>query len=149
MEKHKNCPACGFNTCENAAIAIALGQNVPESCREYAKKQAHNEHAIAVAAKEEAQLSSEKNSLIAQNLQSFSANLQSKVKNIDSVLNEISLATDSNTTDVSEITQKMSSIGSLLGKITSCLDEINNSFEQYAQMGTTIISIADQTNLLI
>jgi methyl-accepting chemotaxis protein len=148
LEKHKNCPACGFNTCENAAIAIVLGQNVPESCREYAKKQAYIEHSLAVAAKEEAQSSANKNSLIAQNLQEFSANLQGKVKNIDSVLSEISLATDSNTTDVSEITEKMSSIGSLLGKITESLDDINNSFEQYAQMGTTIISIADQTNLL-
>ncbi|MHB8063709.1 MAG: methyl-accepting chemotaxis protein [Ruminiclostridium sp.] len=148
LEKQKNCPACGFSTCENAALAIVLGQNVPESCREYAKKQAQIEHSIAVTAKEEALLSANKNSLIAQNLQTFSANLQVKVKNIDSVLSEISLATDNNTTDVSEITINMSSIGSLLGKITECLDEINNSFEQYALMGNTIISIADQTNLL-
>ncbi len=148
LEKNKNCPACGFKTCENAATAIALGQNVPESCREYAKKQAHIEHSAAIAAKEEAQLNADKNILIAQNLKTFSIHLHSKVKNIDSVLSEISLATDSNTSDVSEITEKMTSISNLLSKITGSLEDINTSFEQYSQMGDTIISIADQTNLL-
>ncbi len=148
LEKHKNCPACGFHTCENAALAMAMGQNVPESCREYSRKQAHIEHSAAIAAKEEAQTSAIRDNEIAKNLKTFSANLQIKVKNIDTVLSEISTATDSNTTDVSEITEKMSSIGELLGKITGSLDDINYSFEQYSKMGDTIISIADQTNLL-
>ena len=148
LEKHKNCPACGFDTCENAAMAIALGQNVPESCREYAKKLAHTEHSLAVDAKEDALASAEKNHLIVQHLKTFSTNLQSKVKNIDCVLSEISSATDSNTADVSSITEKMSSIGELLSKITGNMENITYSFEQYAQMSNTIISIADQTHLL-
>jgi methyl-accepting chemotaxis protein/ferredoxin len=148
LEKHKNCPACGFGTCENAAVAIVLGQNIPESCREFARKQALTEHSLAITAKEEAISSADKNSQIAEYLKTFSMNLQGKVHNIDSVLSEISVATDSNTTDVSEITETMSSISQLLVKITSSLEDINYSFEQYAQMGDTIISIADQTNLL-
>ena len=55
-EKYKNCPACGFNSCENAAIAIVLGQNIPESCREYSKKQTQLEHAIAVKSKEDSEI---------------------------------------------------------------------------------------------
>ncbi|MBC8061311.1 MAG: 4Fe-4S binding protein [Clostridiaceae bacterium] len=147
-EKHMNCPSCGFNSCENAALAIIIDQNIPESCREYSKKQAKLEHEIAIKAKENAEINAEKNILIADNLKKFSARLQSDLKTINEVVSSISEATDSNTKDVSEVTDSMSTVSDLSCSITECIDSISVSFEQYAAMGSTIISIAGQTNLL-
>lgn len=147
-EKHLDCPACGFNSCEKAAFAIVLGQNIPESCREYSKKQAKMEHEIAVKSKQEAETNSHRNVLIADHLKRFASRLQSDLKTINEVVSNISKATDSNTQDVSKVTESMSTVGNLSSSITECIDSISVSFEQYANMGATIISIAGQTNLL-
>lgn len=147
-EKGLNCPACGFGTCESAAKAIALGQNIPETCREFAKKQAKIEHEEAIVAKLQAEKEAAKIQKLAEILTTYLTKAKSQIRNIDEILAEIARATDSNTTDVSEITEKMSGVGELSDKLTSCLDEISVSFEEYAKMGSTIVGIADQTNLL-
>ena len=140
-EKKFNCPACGFGSCENAAKAIVMGLNVPESCREYAKKQEAVEKLQTIEA-------AERNERIAGDLHAFSKQLRGKVENINAVLNEISRATDSNTADVSEINQKIMEVGNLSGQVSNCLDDISVSFDQYSKMGDAIISVADQTHLL-
>jgi iron only hydrogenase large subunit-like protein len=140
-EKKFNCPACGFGSCENAAKAIALGCNVPESCREYAKKQ-------AVLEKLQAMDAAGKNEQTARDLHAFARQLRAKVENINTVLTGISKATDSNTTDVSEINRKIITVEDLSNKVTNCLNDISQSFDQYAKMGDAIISVADQTHLL-
>ncbi len=148
QEKHIDCPSCGFNSCENAARAIAIGKNIPESCREYSKKQAKIEHEKAIKSKENAEINSHKNISIANNLKLFASRLQEDLKTINDVVAGISEATDNNTKDVSEVTNNMESVGILSSSITQCIDSISVSFNQYAVMGTTIISIAEQTNLL-
>lgn len=85
-DKELNCPACGFGTCDNAAKAIVLGQNVPESCREYAKKIAREEHEEAVTAKLHAQESAKKSEEIAIHLKDYASHLQEKVRGIEIVL---------------------------------------------------------------
>lgn len=147
-EKKINCPACGFGSCRVAAQAIVMELNVPESCREFARKQAGLEHEKAIAAKLQAQASADKNENIANGLREFSKKLKGEVKNIDCILEEIIKATDSNTHDVSEITESITNIGGLANKVVTCLDDISGRFDKYAHMGTAIISIADQTNLL-
>ncbi len=147
-EKTKNCPACGFGSCENAALAIMMGQNIPETCREYAKKLAGIEHGKALESKLNAEKESQKNLSIAENQRTFSKQLQIRVRDIDLVIGEIAKATVSNTEDVSEITARMSKVNALSMDLNSCLNEISATFEQYSKMGASIIGIAEQTNLL-
>jgi vacuolar-type H+-ATPase subunit I/STV1 len=147
-EKKFDCPACGFNQCKIAAQAIVWGLNVPESCREYARKQAKLEHEKALEAMNQAQSAAQSSQKIAEELKSFSKLLKEKILHIDNDLDEISKAADSNTSEVSNITHTMSKAAKLSNEVTDCLNDIAVSFDKYAKMGDAIIGIADQTNLL-
>ncbi len=148
IEKHFDCPACGFKDCGVAAVGIVLGYNIPDSCREYARAKANIEHGEALEAKYSADEAASRSNQIATGLKSFAGELKEKIINIDGVLSEIAKATDSNTSDVSGITETMSDVGGLAKQVTTCLDDISTSFNQYAEMGKSVIGIADQTNLL-
>ncbi len=147
-EKNFDCPACGFKTCDAAAVGIVANCNIPESCREYARSIAKVEHDQAIESKHRAEALAERSVVIANELKEFAINLKDKVGNIDIVLMEISKATDSNTADVSGITETMSEVGGLSDQVMGCLEDISTSFDRYSQMGASVISIADQTNLL-
>jgi ABC-type transporter Mla subunit MlaD len=140
-ERHFDCPACGFNRCGIAAQAIVLGFNVPESCREFARKQAKTEHAEVLKAHSQTIKTAE-------GLKTFIGLLKDEITGIEQSLTEIARATDANTTEVAAITETMSEVEELATKVTECLNDISSSFDQYAQMGSTIVNIANQTNLL-
>lgn len=148
LEKHFDCPACGFGDCDTAAKALVMGYNVPESCREYARASAKLEHDEALHAQSLARASASHNEAIADQLKIFANHLKEKIIGIDTVIGEISRATDSNTADVSGITETMALVGNLSNQVNGCLDDITSSFDLYSKMGDSIISIANQTNLL-
>lgn len=146
LERQFDCPACGFKDCQVAAVGIVLGYNIPDSCREYARAKANIEHGEAMEAKFTAEEAAGRSNQIAGGLKTFAGELKEKIINIDCVLSEIAKATDSNTGDVSGITETMSEVGGLAKQVTTCLDDISTSFNQYAEMGKSVIGIADQTN---
>lgn len=144
LEKHKNCPACGFNTCENACRAIILGYNIPESCREYAKKQAKLEHDEVLSINK----SLEKNRLVSEELKSFSRHLQDKVKDINEVVGNITVESEKTADFMSNITNSMRDIDDSSNVTLKNINDLKVIFGEFDKMAKTIQNIADQTNLL-
>ncbi|MDQ2087322.1 methyl-accepting chemotaxis protein [Herbivorax sp. ANBcel31] len=144
-ERTFNCSACGYETCEEMARAMALGLNVKESCIEYNRKESY--------IKSQEQLEEEKkNSQIIHQKQKeqedFLENLQKGTSDINEILDQLSKVTDESAADISDINMQMSEVENTSKSTMESLEMLTDSFSKYSEMSETITQIAENINLL-
>jgi|GEM_PF-227331 len=148
LEKTFDCPACGYGTCEDAAIAICLNQNEPETCREYQKALTTEALNKSYEEQHQTELLLNKNEAISAQLKEFSYDLVRKLNAVGEALQQISSATTSNANDVSSITSEVKTVENLVENLNTSLKDIKKGIDRYSEMSDTISNISDQTNLL-
>lgn len=140
-EKHFDCHACGYKSCEEMAIAIAKGLNIPQNCHQFTLKRA-----------EETQKQSEnmQNELIEQNAQ--------VLETADGIKNEVSTINDGANRIVNQcddIGKTMSELSQQIDALTQCCDELGSAMQVVSEtndknreMSESIKDISDQTHIL-
>jgi len=147
-EKTYDCPACGFETCENAAMAIVMGLNHPKTCRELAMKETEREHDEVVKAHEELEgyIAEQKNRMMI--ISTFFLKFTDDMLEVLSKLNEIAKATDDNTMAVTKISEFMDALRVKAEKIASNMQGVSSEVIGLAGNSEAIKDIQGQTNLL-
>lgn len=158
-----NCGACGYDSCEQLAVAIFNGRNIPNNCHNYiSAKQREAEE------KKEASMLKTIQNVIDQS----TSNISQNQAEVDKLLNITKVMTEGVATSSSSIEQMIASINSITGildnnatavtslddatkkskagidSIVRLISDIEKSSEGLAQMSAAIEQIANQTNLL-
>ena len=136
-----NCGACGYESCEQMAFAIAKGINVPQNCHQFTSRQSGiaTQQAIAAGDAVKAQ-----NNMI--------------IGVIDDIMGDITLIRD-NTSLISEqcqgnkgsmvaVEQKLDFLRSKCAEIDSALKGIIHVNDLYNKMTDSIRTITEQTHIL-
>ena len=140
-EQRFNCGACGYESCEQMANAIAKGINIPQNCHQYAARQSGiaTQQAIAAGDAVKAQ-----NNMI--------------IGVIDDIMTDINLIRDNtskigknctgNKDSMSAVDQKLDLLRSKCAEIDGAVKGIIHVNDLYNKMADSIRTITEQTHIL-
>ncbi|MDD7416883.1 MAG: methyl-accepting chemotaxis protein [Treponemataceae bacterium] len=168
MDKHSktdilDCGSCGYNSCEQMAVAIYNGLNVPENCRHYnsqvAQKahEAHQQELVNsiknVTQKSVQNLDKTDNEIkdlvevtrtMSECVTTSSAAIEEMIANINSITNLLSTNADA----VKNLDDATNSGQEQIQNIVKLVSSIEKSSDGLTEMSSVIQQIASQTNLL-
>ena len=136
-----DCECCGYESCEQMAIAIFNGVNVKENCIHYIKD---------IAAKEKEEISElHKETIKAQEEKQLKLNdIISSLKELSEDIESLSQANDVTAQDSTEIASIVQETVSACTKLQESLGVFSEFIDVYKQSNNSISDIAGQTNLL-
>lgn len=140
-EKHFDCGACGYKSCEEMAYAIAKGINLPENCHQFTIKKIGYETNQANEANQEIQ---RRNEQIVRTIGEITDNIE-KICDDTNEINDLCLNNSKEMNNINEI------IGILNNKcidIHSAVNGIIDINKQYREISQSIKGITDQTHIL-
>ncbi len=140
-EQHFDCRACGYETCEKMAVAIAKGINIPQNCHQFSVRQAEVAHNDALNAKLSVQNQNER----------IVGAVNGITENIEQICTNTQHIGDSCEKNIIE----MVSVKEMLNQLNEKCDEINKAVSgiiivnnKYREMSQEIHDITDQTHIL-
>lgn len=143
-----NCSCCGYDTCEQMAIAIHNGFNHKENCIHYIKEQVElaKEQAEELAAQveQEKQTISEQHSVILQTVNQINQQFDS----VHEAVSEMVEGNNSSAVECTDISNSMMNITNFCKQLNDSMDEINEYIHELTTNNEEVVSIASQTNLL-
>ena len=140
-EQHFDCRACGYDSCEKMAVAIAKGINIPQNCHQYAVKQTELEHEKAIQANSEIR---SRNSLIVDSV----ANITTYIVQICENTSLISEKCANNSEGMSGVHEKLDLLRGKCTEINEAVSGIIRVNDIYHKMANSIRSITEQTHIL-
>ncbi|MCR5699780.1 MAG: 4Fe-4S binding protein [Treponemataceae bacterium] len=168
MDKHSkadilDCGSCGYNSCEQMAVAIYNGLNIPENCRHYNAKvaekahEAHQQELVNsiknVTEKSVQNLDKTENEIkdlvgvtrtMSDYVTTSSAAIEEMIANINSITNML----NTNAEAVQNLDNATSSGQEQIQNIAHLVSSIEKSSDGLTEMSSVIQQIASQTNLL-
>lgn len=143
-----DCPACGFGSCETAAVGIVKGFNIPESCREYSRISAEEEHKLVEKAHNATVSNVEETKHLLEKVVGFANHLNGEIIQIKIVLDNITNLTQQNSFDVHSIKGELVKATDFGSGMSVALDGLDNSFSDISSAGDDLSGISEQINLL-
>ena len=165
MGKHSqddiyNCGACGYNSCEQMALAIFNGKNKVQNCHHYVLKKANEDHTVElnaairkVTSESISMLEVAKNNIISlsdvtENMSATVSDSSSAVEQMIKAIQSIYTIIDKNFVIVNDL-ENATGIGRTnLQEVTNLVGEIEKESKQLVEMSKVIGQISSQTNLL-
>lgn len=146
--QHVNCGACGYNSCEEMAIAIHNHTNQKESCIHYVKELAEEEKQLAQSAAQEIseaqKADKRKNHTIREVIQAVNEDFSG----LDSSLNQMASENFNTARESTAISSHMIEVNEFCVQLKTSLDQITQLLNKLESNNNDITSIASQTNLL-
>lgn len=140
-QQHFDCRACGYNSCEEMAKAIAKGINIPQSCHQYVLNEAEMVHK-----------SQEK---IQEGLAMKNRKVMETAEGIMDNVGMITSGTDKITTHCKSFEEVMEGFDNQVHELAKQCIEINDTMKEvirvnqkYKDMSDSIKEITDQTHIL-
>ncbi len=130
-EKHFDCRACGYKSCEQMASAIAKGINSPENCHRYTMKKIELEHQQANQANETIQR---------QNMQIIDTIgvITDDIEKICNDTNEINALCTNNSGEMENINEIIGVLNDKCAAIHTAVNGIINVNKQYKEISSSI-----------
>lgn len=139
--KKINCGACGYESCEQMATAIANGINHKESCIHYIKDTLEDEKDEINALKEEVQSKhEEQKEMYKQILEEF--------KQIKMSMGEVASGNQSSAEETTHMAQAINALAEYGEKLKESLAQVEVSVKGYNEVNDSIIKISNQTSML-
>lgn len=143
-----NCSCCGYDTCQNMAVAIYNGFNHKENCIHYLKEEVEIEkkHALSLAE----QVREEKDTIADQRerIVSTVAEIEEEFLVIHKSVVDLAQGNNSSASECSDISGRMTEVRRFCEQLDSSLKQINEYIKELTQNNAEVVSIASQTNLL-
>ncbi len=129
-----NCSACGYENCEEMAVALHNGLTKPENCRHYIEFVAMRETSAVMEARDD---------LVKENKVRKIAfeNITTKIQELDEKASDILRACESNISMTADAATKFSETAERMG-------QLNDSTGKISELLHSISDIADKINLL-
>lgn len=140
-EKTVNCSCCGYETCEEMAIAIFNGVSSPNNCIFFIKKQVEKEHKKTVEAAEQIELQKQEILKSVEHINYEFVNLYQSVA-------QMSEGNDANAHETTSISAEIQEVSNFCSHLNQSIEEINKLLKDMEGNNKEVVSIALQTNLL-
>ncbi|MGN0612901.1 MAG: [Fe-Fe] hydrogenase large subunit C-terminal domain-containing protein [Porcipelethomonas sp.] len=140
-EKHFDCGACGYKSCEEMACAIAKGINFPENCHQFSVKKIGLESQHANEANQAIQTRNEQ-------IVSTIGEITNDIERICGDTNEINELCMNNSSEMNNINEIIGILNNKCADIHSAVNGIIDVNKQYKEISQSIKGITDQTHIL-
>ena len=143
-----NCCCCGYETCQEMAIAIHNGYNHKENCIHYVKDQVEEEKNLALKLADEVQ---EEKNVIAAKRESIVATVAEVNQQFDTVhkaVDELASGNSSSAQECTDISHSMAEVTEFCKQLNESMQMIDALIHELTQNNEEVVSIASQTNLL-
>ncbi len=140
-EQHFDCRACGYKSCDEMAVAIAKGINVPQNCHQYSIKQSELAEERAISANAEIQ---QRNGLIVGAVSNIAGDIQ-KICEDTSAIGEKSSA---NAAAMAGVREELQLLHGKCAEINEAVSGIIKVNDVYHKMADSIRTITEQTHIL-
>ena len=140
-KRNFNCHACGFDSCNDMAYAIARGINVPENCHMYVMDTIEDERERVSGVNQQVLAMTEELSQVFQSLTSSIETVRSEASDIGG----ISIESSGN---MEKVSASLTELRELNQSIVSVMGDINQATANYEKMTQSVQNIADTINLL-
>ncbi len=143
-----NCSCCGYDTCEEMAVAIYNGFNYKGNCIHYIKNQVEMEKNRALELADEVQ--SEKDMVQEQreSLVQTVADVNEQFESVYNAVNELASGNNTNAEECTDISESMMGIKRFCEQLNESMNSINDFIRELTVNNEEVVSIASQTNLL-
>lgn len=143
-----DCSCCGYDTCEQMAIAIHNGFNHKENCIHYIKAQVElekdNANQLAEQIQEEKRMIADQQQVILQTVNDINRQFDS----VHSAVSQMVKGNNSNAVECTDISNNMMNITDFCKQLNDSMDQINEYIHELTSNNEEVVSIASQTNLL-
>lgn len=139
-----NCSCCGYESCENMAVAIHNGFNHKGNCIHYVKDQVEIEKHIVAQVADEKEAIKMQQDMLFQTLKEIDRHFETVYLAVD----EMAKGNENSAKECTDISHHMSSISEFCSDLENCTDKINSLILELTANNKEIMSIASQTNLL-
>ena len=136
-----NCGACGYNSCEQMAIAVAKGINVVQNCHQFSVRNANVATQEAIAAND---------AIKAQNRLTMDV-IGDIIGNVDLIrdnTNYIGVQCENNKSSMDDVEKKLELFRRKCNDISEAIKGIIHVNDLYNKMAESIRSITEQTHIL-
>ncbi len=147
MQKHTresrkiNCGACGYNSCEEMATAIANGINQKDSCIHYVKDSLQEEMDVINQLKEDVQSKHEEQVSMYQNI-------LVEFEQIKSSMGEVTSGNQASAEETTQMAHAINLLSEYGEKLKESLTQVEASVKGYSDVNDSIIKISNQTSML-
>ena len=143
-----NCSCCGYDTCEQMAIAIHNDYNHKENCIYHIKAQVELEkdkaNQLADQVQTEKQVISDQQQIILQTV----SDINKQFDSVHTAVSEMVKGNNSNSVECTDISNSMKNITDFCKQLNDSMDQINEYIHELTSNNEEVVSIASQTNLL-
>lgn len=133
-ERTVNCGSCGYQSCQEMALAIAKEINHIENCVEYHKSVLHHR-----------QIEIER---MLEQREQHNSELTGNVEEIFSAISGLSEKMAQTVDRISSINDEITTVEDIAIKLNEMVDALQEQIGQYASMGSRIVNVSMQTKLL-
>ena len=148
FSRNIDCSCCGYDTCEQMAIAIHNGFNHKENCIHYIKGQVEKEkdtaNELAAQVQAEKQTISDQQQMIMQTISSVNQEFNS----VHTAVSEMVEGNNNSAVECTDISNSMMNITEFCKQLNESMDQINDYIHELTSNNEEVVSIASQTNLL-
>ncbi|MCD7826233.1 MAG: methyl-accepting chemotaxis protein [Clostridiaceae bacterium] len=143
-----NCSCCGYQTCEEMAVAIHNGFNYKKNCIHYIKNQVEEEKNRAVNLARE--VADEKNIVEEQKQRIIQTvgEINQQFDAVHTAVDELAAGNNSSAEECTEISNNMADISAFCRQLNDSMNVINDFIRELTANNAEVVSIASQTNLL-
>ncbi len=140
-DRHIDCHACGYKSCQHMAMTILAGNNTPSNCVVYEKNQ-------MLKMKSDVEKRHESLNNAVREIQQSLAMLNERIQPIAESAADNSVKNSNIKEDMGALNTDMINIHSKAGEIVSSVSEIGVSLDEYNKILLKIKNISEQTNIL-
>ena len=140
-KRHIDCSCCGYESCEEMAVAIFNGFNVKTNCIHYIKD---------LAEKEKEEIAGLMGSLNVQKEEIIDtvAKINEEFVQLNTSVEQMEKGNNANADESTGISQEIQEVASFCQVLEGSLAEINNLLKELEKNNNSVVSIANKTNLL-
>ncbi|MBD5541705.1 MAG: 4Fe-4S binding protein [Lachnospiraceae bacterium] len=140
-KRHIDCSCCGYESCEEMAVAIFNGFNVKTNCIHYIKD---------LAEKEKEEIADLMGSLNVQKEEIIDtvAKINEEFVQLNTSVEQMEKGNNANADESTGISQEIQEVASFCQVLEGSLAEINNLLKELEKNNNSVVSIANKTNLL-
>lgn len=143
-----NCTCCGYETCEEMAVAIHNGFNHKNNCIHYVKSQVEVEKNNALQLADEVdrdkQVIAQQQETILQTVDQINQKFEAVYHAVD----EMAKGNEQSSQECTDISQHMSAVAEFCMELNDSTQNINTLMQELTTNNQEVMSVASQTNLL-
>ena len=140
-----DCGCCGYDSCEEMAVAIYNGFNHVHNCVHFIKDRAYEEKDKAIELTDEVQRTQEE---MRQKKLSLADEISDDFRSMKDTIAQIEETGNDNAHQTEGISKEMGQVNDFATKLKEVLTKIESYLDRLESNNTAVIGIASQTNLL-